>query len=173
MYKVFPIGGKDYKLEFTIEASLYDECTEKLIEFMQTVSGNGYLDEIGKNATKEEISDAKKAFIREKISGICNIPSTTLSLFYAGLLEHHGPEGDNSVRSKSDAKKLVRKYFEEHSEDGTDNFYDLLQVLLEQMGEDGFFKRTGIMRVFDEIGKAADGKKIKKIPKETQKAGGN
>lgn len=170
MYKVLHIGDKDWKIEFGIEASLYDECTEKLIEFIQTIAGNGYQDELPENATGEQILDARKAFIKEKISGICNIPSISLSLFYAGLLEHHGEEGDGSIRSKKDAKQLIQKYFNEHAEDGTDNFYDLLQILMEQMGADGFFKRTGIERMFEEIVKAVQETETKKAKR--TKAGG-
>ena len=30
MYKVLMIDGKEYKLEFSIEASLYNDCIEKI-----------------------------------------------------------------------------------------------------------------------------------------------
>ncbi len=30
--KIVNIGGKDYTFEFTMEASLYNECTEKVTE---------------------------------------------------------------------------------------------------------------------------------------------
>ena len=177
MYKVLPIDGKDWKIEYSIEASLYGECTEKLIEFMQTIAGGA--DELPENATAEQIAAAKKNFIKEKISGVCDITNTALTMFYAGLLEHHGPEGDRSIISKKDAKQLVRKYFAEHAEDGTGNFYDLLQLLMEQMGEDGFFKMTGVEKMLDEMAKkmkemeeAEEEKKTKKLPQDHKKATG-
>ena len=39
MYKTLTIGGKDYKLEYTIEASLYGDCIEKLITFISKTAG--------------------------------------------------------------------------------------------------------------------------------------
>ncbi len=153
MYKVLQIDGKDWKIEYSIEASLYGECTEKLIEFIQTIAGG--TDELPKDATAEQVAAAKKKFIKEKISGICDIANTTLTMFYAGLLEHHGQEGDKSIMSKKDAKQLIRKYFSEHAEDGAGNFYDLLQILMGQMEEDGFFKMTGVEKIFSEMEKAA------------------
>ena len=167
MYKVLPIDGKDWKIEYSIEASLYGECTEKLIEFMQTIA-----DELPENATSEQITAARKNFIKEKISGICDITNTALTMFYAGLLEHHGPEGDRSIMSKKDAKQLVRKYFAEHAEDGTGNFYDLLQLLMEQMGEDGFFKMTGVEKIFDEMAKAMKETKVSEKKNASKKATG-
>ena len=170
MYKVLPIDGKDWKIEYSIEASLYGECTEKLIEFMQTIAGGA--DELPENATSEQITAARKNFIKEKISGICDITNTALTMFYAGLLEHHGPEGDRSVMSKKDAKQLVRKYFAEHVDDGTGNFYDLLQLLMEQMGEDGFFKMTGVEKIFDEMAKAMKETKVSEKKNASKKATG-
>lgn len=141
MYKVLTVNGKDYKLEYTIEASLYDECIEKLVSFFEKAFG-------AMDADDEDESKRETA-IRKSISGISNIPATTLSVFYAGLLEHHGTgrNGDKSVRSKEDAKDIIRSYFEEHDEDGTGNYYDLLMICVNQMGDDGFFKRIGLERM--------------------------
>lgn len=125
--KVLNIGGKEYKIEFTIEASLYNECTEKTTMLMQ------------------QLAEAQKGGeTKELIKSIADIPQTTLTMFYAGLLEHHGQDGDATVTSKKDAKVLVRQYFEEQKEEGTGNFYDLLGMLMEQMGEDGFFDQIGL-----------------------------
>ena len=83
MSKMIAIGGKEYEIEFTVEASLYNECTEKVAGLMI------------------EISEAQeKENIRSVISSMSDIPQTTLTMFYAGLLEHHGEDGDKSVLSK-------------------------------------------------------------------------
>lgn len=125
--KILEIDGKDYKLEYTMEASLYEECTERVTTLMFDVSDAE--DENG---------------IKNVISAIKNIPQTSLTMFYAGLLEHHGERGDRTVLSKNDAKTLLRKYFDEHKEDETGNFYGMMELLLTQMGEDGFFKQIGL-----------------------------
>ena len=125
--KILEIDGKDYKLEYTIEASLYEDCTERVTTLMFDVS-----DAEGENG------------IKNVISAMTNIPQTSLTMFYAGLLEHHGECGDRTVLSKNDAKTLLRKYFDEHKEDETGNFYGMMELLLTQMGEDGFFKQIGL-----------------------------
>jgi len=81
-------------------------------------------------------------------STITNIPRTAITLFYMGLLEHHGEDGDGTVTSFGDAKRLAKQYYIDHAEDGTDTPVDLINLCLEQMGEDGFFKRTGLEKVF-------------------------
>lgn len=125
--KVLTIDGKDYKIEYTIEASLYEECTEKVTSLL--FGASGVKDDEG---------------IKDFICSMKNIPQTALTMFYAGLLEHHGEFGDQTVLSKNDAKMLLRKYFDEHKDDGTGNFYGIMEVLLGQMGDDGFFKQIGL-----------------------------
>lgn len=145
MYKVLEIDGKEYKLEYTMEAALYEECIEKLVLFMEKAFGGmeavDFVD-----STNEQLLEKQERAIKKGIAGISNIPAVTLSVFYAGLLEHHGTgkNGDKSIRSKDDAKDLLGAYIEAHSDDGTGNFYDLLMICLDQMREDGFFKKIGL-----------------------------
>lgn len=148
MYKVLEIGGKEYKLEYQMEAALYDECIERLISFMEKAFGGMDTDE-NADLTDEEIAERQERAMKKGIAGISNIPAVTLCVFYAGLLEHHGTgkNGDKSIRSKEDAKDVLRTYLEEHEEDGTGNFYDLLMICVNQMGEDGFFKRIGLEKM--------------------------
>lgn len=129
MYKILKIGGKDYKLEYSIEASLYADCTASLAGLMTEIQMAG------------ENKDVKKV-----VSELSNIPQTTLTIFYAGLMEHHGahPDGDGTVPDIQTAKRLIAHYLKEHSEDETGNFFGIMQMCIEQMGEDGFFKLTGL-----------------------------
>lgn len=129
MYKVLQIGGKDYKLEYSIEASLYADCTASLTGLMTEIQIAG---------------DSKD--VKRIVSELSNIPQTTLTIFYAGLMEHHGvhPDGDGSVPDIQTAKHLIAQYLKEHSEDDTGNFFGIMQMCIEQMGEDGFFKLTGL-----------------------------
>lgn len=151
MYKSLNIGGQDYKLEYTIEASLCEECTEKLIHFLGNTIGAASAEDITDDMEEAQKEKIIKTVIKNSISGISNLPQTALAIFYAGLLEYHGPSGDKTIRSKQDAKELVKAYFKEHEEDGTDNFYDLLMICIEQMGADGFFKRTGIEKMMSQF----------------------
>lgn len=124
------IDGKHYDIEYTIEASLCAECTEAVTGLMTDVA----------QAQGEQD-------IRKLLSSMANIPQTTLTMFYAGLLENHGADGDKSVITKDDAKKLIKKYFKENPED---DFYGLMSKLMEQMGNDGFFKQIGLEQMTEE-----------------------
>ena len=127
--KAIKIGNKEYKFEFTIEASLYGECTEALTEFLANFGTAGELKDILKN--------------------ISNIPQTALTLFYAGLLEHHGEDGDNTVPTKKEAKRLIKQYFEDKKDTDEADFYAIMALMIEVMEEDGFFKRTGLEKVLE------------------------
>lgn len=134
--KIININGIDYKFEFTIEASLYNECTEKVVGFMASIM---------------EGQEKGKGF-REIIETMSDIPKTALTMFYAGLLEHHGPESYTAhpVHTMKDAKVLIKKYFDEHKEDGTGNFYDVMQIMIDTMADDGFFKQIGLEQMMAE-----------------------
>ena len=151
--RVLNIGGKDYTFEFTIEASLYNECTEKVTNLMLS------------------ISEARgNADIKGMISSMSDIPQTTLTMFYAGLLEHHGEDGDGTVLTKKDAKTLIKKYFDEHKDDDTGNFYGVMELLIEIMSDDDFFKQIGLEQTMDKskTGKTPQDHK-KKVTKATEK----
>ena len=146
MYKVLKIGSEDYKFEFSIEASLYGDCIEKITGLMINV-------ELGQD------EDSR----RYLVSGLADIPSTAATCFYAGLLEHHGKEeGDGKVPNLSAAKRLaVALLKDENSE--YENWYDILNLCMEQMSEDGFF---GLVGLGDLLGAQTPKKKTrKKTPK--------
>lgn len=141
------IGGKIYNIEYTIEASLCAECTEAVTNLMTDI------------AQAEGEQNIKKL-----IASMANIPQITLTMFYAGLLEKHGIDGDNTVKTKDDAKRLIKSYFEENSEE---NFHSLMSKLMEQMGNDGFFKQIGLAQAVEasqtkEVKKPQDHKKSEK-----------
>lgn len=173
MYKLLTIGGQEYKLEYTIEASLHEECIEKLMDFFTKTIGLSAAQDIDeRHMSDDEIEKMRSQVIKNGISGISNMPSVAVSVFYAGLLEHHGTgrNADKTVRSKEDAKDIIKEYFQDHAEDGTDNFYDLLMLCFEQMGEDGFFKRTGLEKLMEQG--AAPQKKNRAQRRAEQKASG-
>ena len=146
--KIININGIDYKFEFTIEASLYNECTERTVGLMTNI------------AEGQELGYG----LKEIIATLSDIPKTVLTMFYAGLLEHHGPEAItvNPVHTIKDAKMVLKQYFSEHTEDGKGNFYDLMQLMIEIMAEDGFFKQIGLEQLM------TDQEETKKEPKKPQ-----
>lgn len=117
--KIISIGNKEYTFEFSIEASLYNDCTESVMEFMF---------EIG-NAQEEQ--DTK-----ELLKTMTSIPQTAITLFYAGLMEHHGTE----ISTMAKAKDLAKQHIKENGE----NFYSIIKDMLECMGDDGFFDMIGL-----------------------------
>ena len=135
--KRITIDKKEYKFEFTIEASLYDDCTKSIMDLFVT---GGMVSNAAEN---NDIDGAKEYFI----SSMANIPQITLTLFYAGLLEHHGSEGDNTILSKSVAKKLLATYLKENNK----SFRDVLGEMMEQMAEDNFFDLIGLNQVANEL----------------------
>lgn len=143
MYKIININKKDYKLEYSLEASLYPESTEKLLEFISLDAEN----------------DKNK--IKSIIKGMSNVPQTTLHMFYAGLLEHHGTgsDGDGTVISIEDAKTLLKQYISENKT----SFYAVMEMIIEQMGEDGFLELIGLNDMIQ-----TEEEKPKKAPKVPQ-----
>lgn len=144
---VIKVGRDEYTIEFTFEASLYGECTEKVIAFMSAIPENGTADEI-----------------KNFITSLSDIPSTTLTMFYAGLLEHHGEDGDGSVASKKDAKSILKLYMEENKDNEDGTFYAVMEKMIAQMGEDGFFDRIGLTKILS----AEEPKK--KVPQDHKKS---
>ena len=148
MYKVLTIDGEDYKLEFSIEASLYHECIEKI---------TGIMFDIDAGQTTNDI--------KMLLSGVSDIPNTAVVCFYAGLLEHHGlDEGDKRVPNVSTAKRLAVKLLRDEDSD-VSNWYDLFSLCVDQMGEDGFFDLIGLPSMLGTEKK----KKSPKVPQDHQK----
>ena len=141
------IGNKNYKLEYTIEAALYKDCAETVINFMSNVA----------NAEN-------KNEIKEVLSATIDVPNTCMTCFYAGLLENHGEE----ITSLSDAKQLIKAWFKENQDNEKGNFYGLFMELLEIMGEDGFFKQLGLTQLVNEAEEATENAKIPQDHKKKQ-----
>lgn len=118
--RVLKIGNEEYTFKFDIEASLYGECAEKITSIM-----------IGLSDVNDE--GAKSNFIKS----LSDIPQTTLHMFHAGLLENHNV-------TLSDSKRLIAQYIREHKEDETGSFFGVMEMLIEDMAEDGFFELIGL-----------------------------
>lgn len=141
--KRITINNKEYTLEYSIEASLYDECTKTVMDtFVKASMSAGYVKD----------GDSMAA-ISGVVESIANLPQKVVTLFYAGLLEHHGNSGDHSVKSRADAKNILVMYLKESGK----SFVDVNNELLECIGEDNFFDLTGLSMI---------GKKIDEITEE-------
>lgn len=150
MYKSLTIGGSEYRLEYSVEAALYSDCVTNLMGIM----------------TDMEMAENDKD-IKKMLSGMSNIPSVALSVFYAGLMQAHGnhEEGDGKVPDIQTAKRLLSNYIMEHKGEDTGNFYGVMNMCVEQMGEDGFFELIGLDPIVNPTTK-----KQKKVPTDHQKA---
>ena len=151
MYKALTIGGKEYHLEYSIEATLYSDSVSSIAGML----------------TDPAIAE-KEHDVKMLLSGMSNVPQTALTIFYAGLMEAHGthPNGDGQVPDIQTAKGLIAEFMREHKEDEYGNFYGVMQMCIEQMGEDGFFDLVGLNAMTEGMKK----KKPRKVPQDHKKA---
>jgi hypothetical protein len=128
------IGDKEFTLKYSMRATLQNDCIKMITKVLV-----------------ESDSDATKAGdIAEMTADV--IP-TVIESWYAGLIEAHGMHryGDGSVPDKETANDLLFQLIEENT-DAEDTLYGdyfgVLQVIIECMNDDGFFKKIGLERIF-------------------------
>ena len=144
--RTLKIGNEEYSIKFSIEASLYSECAEKITSIMFGMAG-------------VDSNEGKKEFI----SSLSNIPQTALHMFHAGLLENHNV-------TLSDSKRLIAQYIKEHKEDETGSFYGVMEMLIDDMANDGFFELIGLDKMFQKVeNQASEIANAKKIPQDHKK----
>ena len=139
------INGKEYTFVFSIEASLYNECTEAMMNMFLSFGEAQGEAEGAASIVKDNVEGARSMLMssmRKTFTSMSNIPQTALTLFYAGLLEEHG----DSIRSKNDAKALMKDYIKENNY----NFYDVVNEMMAIMCEDHFFDLTGLSKLLTE-----------------------
>lgn len=162
--KRITIDNKEYTIEFSIEATLYNECTEKIMDLMVSAG-------IAEAETRnDELSDKQRVSVLADAfkKNVSDIPNRALTLFYAGLLEHHGEFGDKSVLSINEAKRLLVCYMKQT--EGL-SLYDVVNEMIEEMSKDHFFEKIGVDKVVKnanetvkkEIKKPQDHKKKSKV----------
>lgn len=167
--KRITIGGVEYTIEFSIEATLYNEVTESVMDMF--LSGN-IIQSVAENA-EDAVEKTEKA-MKQTFKEMADIPNKALTMFYAGLLEHHGSEGDNTVRSKQDAKRLLVTYLKENKSENEEEsltLYDVMTEMLTEMGNDSFFDMIGLAKVMNNAEKEA--KKPQDHKRKTTKVGKN
>jgi len=168
------IDGKEYTFEFSIEATLYNECTEKVMDLMVSAGIAQAETESDELSTKDKVMVMADAFKRN----VSDVPQKALTLFYAGLMKHHGTYGDNSVKSFRDAMLIANTYMQEHPDENDGkgkNLYDIMNEMLEIMMEDNFFEKIGLEKMIDQMNTNAE-KQVKQPQdhkKKTTKPGNN
>ena len=129
------IGGKEYTFEFSIEATLYNDVTESVMNaFIASGMAQNY-------ASDGNVTSAMKSIT----SGMADVPQRAITMFYAGLLEHHGKNGDKTVTSINDAKRLIATYMKENHL----SMYEVMGEMTEQMAEDNFFEMIGLDKMME------------------------
>lgn len=139
------INGKEYTFKFSIEASLYNECTEAMMNMFLSFGEAQGEAEVASSIAKEDTQSAMEHLrnaMRKTFTSMSNIAQTALTLLYAGLLEEHS----DTVRSKDDAKVILKDLVAENNY----NLYDVVNLMLEIMGEDHFFDLTGLSKLMNE-----------------------
>lgn len=131
------INGKEYTIEFSIAASLYNEGTEEIL--------NGFVEGgLIESETKDgQVDNA----LKRVVSTMANVPHKAITLFYTGLIEHHGADGDRTIQSQNDAKNLIADYIKESGK----SFYDVLTEMIEVIEEDHFFEMIGLDKVMENL----------------------
>lgn len=158
--KKITIGEKEYTFKFSVGASLYNECTEAILDSL--ISG-------GKVQGYAQVNDYDSA-INNLVTSISDIPKKALTLFYAGLIEYHGTgrNGDGTVKSIEDAQEILVEYIGENiGEDGKAKvtMASVFRQMMDIIGDDNFFEIAGINETLEQM--------MASIPKrkKTSKAG--
>lgn len=124
--KTLNIGGNDYIIEFTFEAAMNSPCVESVMRFMSAVSETD-------------------SSIETIIPTMSSLPSTAMSMFRAGLLEHY----DFDMQTTKELVKALfaqerKKAEEDETYSGITDFYGLMAFCVEAMTDDGFFDLIGL-----------------------------
>lgn len=136
MYKIIRIGGNDYKMEFTIEASLYQDFVEKLSKYVLDFSSlMAEYDIQGKGikSQKDLIKMSSEAVKSMFLTQTTQTPYLAMVGFYAGLMEHQH-------LSQEEGKKLYIQYLQEYNKKPA----EVLAEIMEKVQEDNFFQMIGL-----------------------------
>lgn len=151
---VLTINGNEYKLEFTIEASMH----KNLVSTMFKVLSGSYM--IG-GMVGADNSDESKAIgnVLDNVGNyVSEIPHFAKLMFHAGLLE-------NNPMTEQESYTLLKEYMKQEKKD----FMSLFNELKGYMEKDGFFEISGLTKQLESMTKAVEEqtekaqKKVKKF----------
>ena len=144
--KTITINGNDYKIEYSIEASLYEDCAGCLMDFF--INSGMAEGAAGAGDATTAVNGLKATLI--------SIPQRTLTLFYAGLMENH-------EMSKAEAKELLKQYISESGK----SYLDIQNELVAIVEEDNFFDLIGLNKLFPNQESNTKPKKKKEVGENT------
>ena len=133
MYRVIEHDGKEYRLEYSLEAYMtkyvdqygnYKTHVAPLVEYMTKLNESGEGD--------------------DNVAAAFDIPEIAAHAMYAGLLRWHGrgKRGDKTIVTYDDACELCWELLEAHPDDQyLGSWSGLLAMCIEQIEADGFFTR--------------------------------
>ena len=155
--KTLTIGGNEYKLEYTFEASENRDTVQKMFK----VLSGAYLMRKGVVIDETDEEKAKEAMVNAMIDGsaemVADVPHIVKSAFYAGLLEHN-------PKSEEEAYSLMKEYMKENKI----SYRKLFEDIKECMEDDGFFDLSGLTEMLQEMNGTP--KKAKKVPQDHKKS---
>ena len=137
------VNGKEYILEYTFEAAECHECIDAAMDIFG-----------GMMTAKIDSKHSEEMQVRDFLMSLSDLPRMAMDMFYAGLLENHGtgPDGDGTITSRADARCLYKQFCKENPEDErATSYYALCTSIAEQMEKDGFFKRTGMEDILENM----------------------
>ena len=131
MYRAFELGGKEYRLEYSLEAYMtkyvdhdgsYKTHVAPLVEYISMMNDGG----------------------SENVAAAFDIPEIAAHAMFAGLIRWHGrgKRGDKTITTFDDACELCWELIEANPGDkylGT--WSGLVMMCIEQIEADGFFAR--------------------------------
>lgn len=163
--------NKTYEIELTFEAA-ESPIVEQVYDFFSGayVMKSIAVDKPDGELTENDITKNQIAKIDAMISGASSVPKMAIDFLYMGLLEHHGAEGDGTVLSRADAKKVYKEFCKENPDDKMAMHSGLFEALKVQMETDGFFKRIGLDQMLESMNKSIEEEvKQQKVPQDHKK----
>lgn len=134
--KKFTVDGTEYKLEYSFEAALDNDCVQNM--FNMLTGAYIYKSLPGEETTQNQgIVAAVEGFSRM----FADTPQVCCVAFRAGLKENHPDLTD------SEAKELMKRYMKNKKF----GFNDLFNDLVECMEKDGFFKLTNLDEAIERL----------------------
>lgn len=134
--KKFTVDGTEYKLEYSFEAALDNDCVQNM--FNMLTGAYIYKSLPGEETTQNQgIVAAVEGFSRM----FADTPKVCVSAFSAGLKENH-PD-----LTLEESKALMKRYMKNKKL----GFNDLFNEIVECMEKDGFFKLTNLDEAIERL----------------------